>query len=202
MNFIIEDDIDFYDELNNLNSDNECDTQVCLLSKVPLDKNNIKLFCGHSFNFEPLFKEVCNQKKNSHTSFLEVNKLAYNEIKCPYCRQTQNKLLPHVKINNSMEYIGGVNSPEQICMTFHKCNYIFNIGKNKGKYCNKVAYHDVIGCYCYSHNIRMNNKQYTPLKVEFKKCISVLKSGKRKGEFCCGKVGNETSEYCKRHLSK
>lgn len=202
MNFILEDNIDFYNELNNIDSDNEDEENQCLLTKIPLDKNHIKLSCGHAFNFEPLFKEVCNQKCKSGTLHLEINKLAYNEIKCPYCRQKQDKLLPHVKLNNDMNYISGVNGPESLCMEFHKCNYMFKSGKNKDNNCPKPAYHDVSGCYCKSHHTTMIKKHATTIKVECKTCIAVLKSGKRKGEVCGGKIKDETSEYCKRHTSK
>ena len=88
MNVIIEDNIDFYKELNNIDDDNDDDNNdYCLLTKLPLDMNKIKLSCGHEFNFIPLFKEVCKQKCRCPTSYLETTKLCHNEIKCPYCRQ-------------------------------------------------------------------------------------------------------------------
>ena len=48
MNIIIEDDIDFYKELNNIDTDNNdtIDSEYCLLTKLPLDRNKIKLSCG------------------------------------------------------------------------------------------------------------------------------------------------------------
>ena len=202
MNFILQDNIDFYNELNNIDSDNEDDENNCLLTKLPLDKNNIKLTCGHAFNFEPLFKEVCNQKCKSATLHLEINKLAYNEIKCPYCRQKHDKLLPHVKLNSEMTYISGVNGPEHLCMEFHICNYVFKGGKNKGNTCTKTAYHYVCGCYCNLHHKNMIKTHATSIKVECKTCIAVLKSGKRKGEVCGVNVRNETSQFCTRHTSK
>ena len=111
MNIILEGGVNFYDELNK--SDSEVDDEeeeCCLITNYPLDKNSITLQCNHKFNLLPLYKEVCNQKcKASH---LEIKKLKMNEIKCPYCRQRHNKLLPHVKLNNTMSYIHGVNSPE------------------------------------------------------------------------------------------
>ena len=42
----------------------------------------------------------------------------------------------------------------------------------------------------------------TSVKKDYKKCIAILKSGKRKGDVCDGKICVETSEYCKRHTSK
>ena len=64
MNIVIDGNIDFYAELNkDTDSDDECsDENTCLLTKLPLDKNSIKLPCSHEFNFYPLYKEVYQQK--------------------------------------------------------------------------------------------------------------------------------------------
>ena len=48
----------------------------------------------------------------------------------------------------------------------------------------------------------MSKKMTTSVKKDYKKCIAILKSGKRKGDVCDGKICVETSEYCKRHTSK
>ncbi len=253
MNIIIEDNIDFYKELNNIDTNSEEDNiEYCLLSKLPLDKNKIKLSCGHEFNFIPLFNEVCKQKCKDSTSYLEITRLCHNEIKCPYCRQKHKKLLPHVKMTSKMVYISGVNSPEYLCMDFHTCEYIYKSGKNKGSYCAKNAYYDVAGCFCNKHQSMMLKKWTTTVKDEkkdlekekekekeeekeeekekeeeeeeeeenfkptfptvatiknktdlnCKKCIAILKSGKRKGEACGAKIGDGSSEYCGRHTSK
>ena len=206
MNIIIEDNINFWEELNNIDSE-EDNIECCLLSKLPLDKNKIKLSCGHEFNFIPLFKEVCRQKHRGSTSYLEISKLCHNEIKCPYCRQKHKQLLPHVKMTSKMLYISGVNSPENMCMDFHTCEYIYKSGKNKGSYCAKTAYYDVAGCFCNTHQLMMIKKLTTSVKdeknnLDCKKCIAILKSGKRKGEACGAKIGDGSSEYCGRHTSK
>jgi hypothetical protein len=198
MNLILPNEINFYDELNKLDSDNEEYDNTCLLTKLPLDKNNITLSCGHTFNFEPLFKEVCNQKNTTH---FEITKLKINQIKCPYCRQKQDKLLPYVKLHNKMTYINGVNSPMHLCMEFHKCDYLFKSGKNKGNICSKSAYHDVTGCYCNSHHTIIYKKQAID-KIEHKLCNAVLKSGKRRGEACGGKIHDTDATCCKRHMPK
>ena len=206
MNIIIEDNINFWEELNNIDSE-EDNIECCLLSKLPLDKNKIKLSCGHEFNFIPLFKEVCRQKHRGCTSYLEISKLCHNEIKCPYCRQKHKQLLPHVKMTSKMLYISGVNSPENLCMDFHTCEYIYKSGKKKGSSCDKTAYYDVAGCFCNTHQLRMLKKMTTSVKdeknnLDCKKCIAILKSGKRKGEACGAKIGDGSSEYCGRHTSK
>ena len=48
MNIVLEGNINFYDELNNLDTDDEDENEaVCLLTNLPLDKNSIKLPCNH-----------------------------------------------------------------------------------------------------------------------------------------------------------
>lgn len=200
MNLILPNEINFYDELNKLDSDNEDDVNTCLLTRLPLDKNNITLACGHIFNFEPLFKEVCAQKRRTSTSHLEIQKLNHNEIKCPYCRQTQDKLLPYVKLNKSMNYINGVNSPEELCMEFHTCGYCFKSGKNKGMMCSKPAYYYTTECYCSSHHSIMSKRQNIA-KTDYKQCNFILKCGKRKGQLCGGKICDDENKLCKRHTS-
>ncbi len=151
MNIILEGGVNFYDELNKSDSDvDDEEEECCLITNYPLDKNSITLQCNHKFNLLPLYKEVCNQKcKASH---LEIKKLKMNEIKCPYCRQRHNKLLPHVKLNNTMSYIHGVNSPEEYCMSLYSCEYTYKYGKNKGNTCSNNAYITVGGCYCNTHH--------------------------------------------------
>jgi len=201
MNIILEGGVNFYDELNK--SDSEVDDEeeeCCLITNYPLDKNSITLQCNHKFNLLPLYKEVCNQKcKASH---LEITKLKMNEIKCPYCRQRHNKLLPHVKLNNTMSYIHGVNSPEEYCMSLYSCEYTYKSGKNKGNACSNNAYINVDGCYCNTHHKYMEKKLATSKKDEINKCSAILKSGKRKGMSCGCKISDKTNEFCNRHTPK
>ena len=96
-NYIIEDDIDFYQELNI--SSNKDFNDVCLISNEPLTRNSIRLPCNHTFNYLPLYKEICKQK-NKYNS-LEITKLKSHQIKCPYCRLIINNLLsslPHLLV--------------------------------------------------------------------------------------------------------
>ena len=56
MNYILNNNIDFYAELNKDSDDESSDENTCLLTDLPLDKNSIKLPCSHEFNFYPLYK--------------------------------------------------------------------------------------------------------------------------------------------------
>jgi hypothetical protein len=89
--FVFEDNFDFKTELL---KDDE-DINKCLISGDLLE-NPIKLTCGHEFNYEPLFKEVFNQKINPQ--FKNDVQLKIHQFKCPYCRKIQNALLPDNKV--------------------------------------------------------------------------------------------------------
>ena len=196
MNIILQDNINFFEQLKNLDSDDE-EENVCLLTNLPLDDNKITLPCNHSFNFFPLYKEVVNQKTGSFVG-LEINRLHFNQIKCPYCRQKVDRLLPHIRLSDQMNYINGVNSPEKLCMKFKDCSYIFKAGTNKGTSCVKTAFHSSNGCYCNIHQKIAYNKVKKTESICL--CKATLKSGKRKGETCGIKIKDE-GEYCKRHSS-
>ena len=191
MNLIFEDNIDFYKELENDDDDDE--ENLCLLSGFVLDENKITLPCNHSFNFYPLYKEVYNQKYN-RTNY-NYNKIYTHQIKCPYCRQVSNKLLPHVLPNKNMSFHIGINSPEKYCMTLCNCQHVFKSGKNKGNVCNKTAYYKDGKAYCKTHH----NLKISRSKKTINTCKMILKSGARKGEECGCKVF-AGYEFCKRHL--
>jgi len=224
MNIVLEGNINFYDELHKIDSDDEDDNEtLCLLTNLPLDKNSIKLSCNHEFNLLPLYKEVVQQKTHTVSSYLNTDKLAYNQIKCPYCRQKMDYLLPHVRLNKEMGFISGVNAPEKMCMEFHTCEHTFKSGKNKDQYCSKTAYFDVTGCYCNTHHgYALKQKQKTPKSGNTPinsaatstnengnsdidsptLCKAILKSGKRVGQVCGSNIKCKTDSFCKRHMSK
>jgi len=176
---------------------------------MPLDKNSIKLPCSHEFNLLPLYNEVVQQKLKTSTSHLNMDKLAFNQIKCPYCRQKFDFLLPHILLNKQMMFYPGVNTPEKLCMDFHMCEYIFKSGKNKNKKCLKTAYYGISGCYCSAHHINMEKQTASSCKQSVSSnneniilCNAILKSGKRLGEVCGAKSCAENNQFCKRHLPK
>jgi hypothetical protein len=102
--YIIEGGINFYDELYKSLDESTNDDEHCLITNTPLEKDCVKLVCKHSFNYEPLFKELCKQKKNINDENYMVNK---SHIKCPYCRSIQSELLP---VKEGFALIYGVNS--------------------------------------------------------------------------------------------
>ena len=162
-NYVIEGDIDFYAELNRSNSESKTNTEkTCLLTGSMLSYNNVKLPCNHSFNYEPLFKEVMLQK-TTKTSFTTDNvRLQINQIKCPYCRCVSNKVLPYIPIQDCKSKIKGVNSPKHFAMPGKMCQWIYKSGKRVGKQCCNPAYEDESGISCSLH--RKYNKRNVSAK--------------------------------------
>lgn len=163
MNYVIENNINFYDLLNNYKDDTS-ENEKCLITNSPLDSNFITLSCGHKFNYFPLYQETIRQKTIQNVS--EVTRLKLNQIKCPYCREITNNLLPFINLEN-VEKIWGVNQPKKYSLTLFTCEYTYKSGKNKGKCCGKSAEKFEFGNFCNKHFKIKENKYKT-----CKQCIS------------------------------
>ena len=125
--YIIEGNIDFYDELyksltiNTSNTIENTDTSnnICQISGLQLTENHVTLECKHKYNYDTLYKEICKQKyvfrtyniealsKDDYQRFREENVDYY--IRCPYCRHVQFTMLPYYE-NNGYEKRYGINS--------------------------------------------------------------------------------------------
>ena len=121
MKYNIEGNINFYDELyqsldNNKTDDN---TPECLITCLPLTDNSVTLECNHSFNYTPLYQEICKQKYvfktyeqhnicSNDLHKLRDSKLDYF-IRCPYCRNMQFTIIPYYPEMNLPEKYG-INS--------------------------------------------------------------------------------------------
>lgn len=199
MNFVIEDNIDFYKALEE--SDNEDDCETCLISHLPLNENIITLNCGHKFNFYHIYQEVIKQKSSkTRTLDQSVMKLKKNEFFCPYCRKLQQELLPHVKSSSmKINFVNGVNSPLVYCMPYNKCEHVNKSGKNKGNKCDCLALISNGKTLCNKHSVIFNKKSNNTIVHVL--CCAVLNSGKRKGEQCAAKVSIDGAQYCKRHTT-
>ena len=177
MNYVIENNINFFAELKNAlnntldisnsnnnannnannddNADNNNDDEICLLTHQPLEENFITMVCKHKFNYIPLYNEICRQKQNN---YLETTHLLIHQMKCPYCRTITNKILPFITDKNVM-YKRGVNYPQKYCMTIHTCTWTNKSGKNKNNMCGKPAYKTNDGIYCSTHHNMCNRTQ-------------------------------------------
>ena len=173
-----------YDWKKDLIEENEIvDDNICLISNLPLTNGFISLPCNHSFNYYFILNDVIKQKKSN---YLDIIKLKYNQIKCPYCRVIHNNILPFYKINDTKK-IYGVNSPESVSFKFHECKYCFTSGKNKGKICLKSAMMTDSGPFCNQHFNMNNKKEIDPLsKLKVIELKEILRKNK------CKVGGNKT----------
>lgn len=148
-NYIIEDGINFWEELNK--EDNaELEDSFCLLTKLPLTRNHISLDCGHKFNYIPLFEEIIQQK----TRKVYINPIQFShtsQFYCPYCRKVMNGLLPYIP-TEYFEKIKNINYPSSLSIKHHECLYVYKSGKNKNSKCSSTsAYETNNGVYCDKH---------------------------------------------------
>jgi len=106
--------IDFYAELNK--SDAEFDNGdaslaavvgECMITQLPLQEDSITLECGHRFNYDAIFNDIYNHKKRFRE--LETSRPKDHQLRCPYCRNIQNHLLPHYP---GKRKVRGVNTLE------------------------------------------------------------------------------------------
>ncbi len=200
MNVLINQDFNI-ELMKLLEDDDEDDENVCLIDGLPLDNTCIELTCKHKFNYLSLLQEIKVQKKYNN---LEVQKLNSYQIKCPYCRSVHNGVLPY-RENIFKSKLKGINWPPSKVLKTKHCTAIIKSGKRKGQLCNKLC----VGLYCPRHQKLADkakakasnqiNKKIS--KSNYKSCIAIIKSGKRKGEICGCKCKNNQN-MCGRHISK
>ena len=194
LNYNVEGNINFYESLYKSLDDDSCDEEnVCQITGIPLTDNAITLECKHKFNYEALYKEICNQRFVFKT--YEVFKLSTKEqliisasnkdyfIKCPYCRNIQFTILPYYEeLGLDKKY--GVNSldpslPEKIVYTHRykpKPHTVY--AQKKSFTCYGVLFEPNKCC---SHSDYIND-----INV---KCISTF----------CSTIPNTSLSYCKLH---
>jgi hypothetical protein len=182
MKYNIENNIDFYSQLyislddsKNNDDDGFGDNDCCLISNLPLINNFVKLKCGHKFNYAPLYKDIFNHKKKFNNMEQIQTKLKQNQIRCPYCRNVQDELLPYYenfgypkehginfydvnKANNDNYNTGYVTANHQCQYQIinldasgnshtHQCNHFGHVHSMlKNKYNNENKY-------CYTHKL-------------------------------------------------
>jgi hypothetical protein len=152
MSYLIEGNINFYEELQkSIQTDEINDISYCLISNTPLTEYFVTLECIHKFNYLPLFKDIYNHKKKFNN--YEKNTIKTSQIRCPYCRNIQNKLLPyHEKINDQViEKINGINFlKDDNTTTFGNiislCSSILKSGERKGQPCDNYCVHNYNLC--------------------------------------------------------
>ena len=186
MNYILEGNTNFTQILiTELCKDNtsKCEN-VCLISNDPLEKNHITLTCNHHFNYNDIFEEVCRQKKKRNT--LEIDTVGTWPLKCPYCRNMQDGILPYIY---KYKRVLNVNWPPNQSYSKKYCEYVLKSGKRKGASCQIKC----LNQFCYRHEKKKN--------IIKKICKAILKTGKRKGQ-TCSYSSSGASDFCKIHTPK
>ena len=183
MKYNVENNIDFYKELynslddnNNDDNDNNIDVEnkeLCLITNMPLKNNFVKLICGHKFNYEAIYKDIFNHKKKFNNMEQIKTKLKQKQIRCPYCRNIQDELLPYYEGFgypkehgiNFFDVNKGYDDNTFFGITSHQCQYqIINLdssGNTHTHQCNHFGYvHSMLKTkynndnnYCYTHKI-------------------------------------------------
>jgi hypothetical protein len=209
---------DFFNKLKFMTQCNESIENVnidscCLLTKEALNDIHVTLNCGHKFNYIPLYKEVVIQKTSAgitSNGYYNSCTLRLNEVKCPYCRSVQDKLLPFLNYDD-VKRLRGVNGPESLCMKARMCEYIEtnqkikkvkkkNSKKETSDSCECNAIHVVNGAYyCKKHYEQQQQEQQqeqqekkeetssTSMTIESENtnvCGVIIKTGKKKGLPC------------------
>ena len=155
-NYIIEGNLDFKTAMaSDIENEFINDQEICLVSQQLLTKSNIKLSCGHKFNYMPLYKEVYkqkqqNQKQQKQIQNFETCNLKINQIKCPYCRKVSDNILPYIQ-SECIEKMYGINYPFKFCMkNVVECDWM---QKNKVKCCKEAQFIND-NSYCKLHFIK------------------------------------------------
>ena len=173
----------FYAELYKLldnDSDNEDDSNKCLISDEILVDKFVKLPCGHSFNYIPLYYDIKNHKTKFNNMEASSGKLLIHEIRCPYCRSIHDSLLPYYE-DLELAKIHGVNyldpthnsiaQPKVCCFVDDAANPTICVGS----YGFKVNFFDK-KMYCHHHHAIVLNTYITQIKEDRQK----IKEAKQK----------------------
>jgi hypothetical protein len=187
----LEDDIDFYAELEKSldleleQKNNDENNNICLITNEQLNDNSIELICGHKFNYKPLWFELYNQKYNS-SLYKEKSSIGYKEqIKCPYCRSLDPKLLPFYQDQN-LKLAYGITSNDQkhklsflnneFCYQYciGSCDFINELGV-KCDYSNVLFNEDLNKTYCCRHFNLIKNKFIKDKKLKEKEDLKLKK---------------------------
>lgn len=226
MKYNIENNIDFYKELySSLNEDKEIelsDCDLCLITNLPLKDKFVKLKCGHKFNYEPLYKDIFNHKKKYSNMEQSRNKPKINQLRCPYCRNIQNELLPYYE---DLDYpkVSGVNfldtnsdnSSYIVIKPENQCQYqivatIDTSGNSHSQQCKHFGYvhssltkYNIYKKYCYTHKLVVTKSIKEELKEKAKAFKLEEKNKKKeeklkiKTESAQKKLADKNVSYCK-----
>jgi hypothetical protein len=204
MNTTIEEIIKFNNDLIQgiCDSDSDEDEDQCLITGEKLHERHIELECTHKFNYDAILNEVIVQKKGSHLESHRVNK---KQLKCPYCRNIQQGILPW---RANYEKKRGVNWPPSYVYKANICATLLKSGKRKGEACGKKCAEKLCPRHLSIHLKKEHEQRLVALKGDTgpaSGCVAILRSGKNKGKACRCKVkfiGKDKKGFCGKHKGK
>lgn len=142
------DDEETEDELNNR----------CLITHDALLPDFVTLECGHKFNYDPLLQDL--HKHKSAFNPMEFRPLRKNEIRCPFCRNVQETLLPWYE--SKPKYAGiNAHNPSDVKIPFCHASPTC-----KAKY--GVVRKEDNQPYCHAHAYELNQKAQSEAKRKAK----------------------------------
>jgi hypothetical protein len=160
-NYIIEDDFDFWSEVN---ADVDNENTLCMLTKTPLSDNHVTLPCGHKFNYIGLVKESTSSRVRR--KYRSINFVPSGYTKCPYCRKHHRGLILWIP-DHDVTHIDGVTTMAKNALPMQQCSYIKKCGKTKGEQCNScLAYKSKYGVYCRTHLSRIMTAEEQSIKKQ------------------------------------
>jgi hypothetical protein len=122
--YIIDGEIDFYKSLLEDDDNNEDDVNNCLITNMPLTDKFVTLDCGHKFNYIPLYNDIFNHKQKFNIMESSTSSLKVGEIRCPYCRNKHQGVLPYYE-ELGLKKVNGVNRyVPYVAPQLVKCQYI------------------------------------------------------------------------------
>ncbi len=87
--YVIENNINFFNELNNNFELNNNDIiNECYITGTPLVEGFVTLQCGHTFNYDSLMNDIC-------VNYTNAKKIMNCGISCPYCRASHFTTIPY-----------------------------------------------------------------------------------------------------------
>lgn len=177
--YATEGNIDFYAELfKSLEEPEEPEQKdsTCLISGEPLKEPIVQLECGHRFNYYPLFVDIRNHKKKFNSYETLKSYVNSNQIRCPYCRNIQNKLLPYIK-DIGVPMWPGVNIDK----------IPFDASRFAGKCCYEV------------HNSKGSNFQCGVVGYPINYCVATHRTVGDEAYVLQGETYGDTNMYCPYH---
>lgn len=148
-------------------------TNRCLISNEVLEERNVTLPCNHTFNYVPLYTAILSEKQRSNDFGYNLRR---NEMRCPYCREVFERVLPYYE-RDGVQQVRGVNAnPASSTMSCFQCTHSF---KDKTHTCPTPAHITSIGTYCSKHAAAFEKKR---ISQQCERCNAPLKS--KKGAKC------------------